>query len=182
MLTTAGCLIAAAPAVASGDEATTASESFDESAAAPATSPATSTPTSTPTWGYALAHELMSPFCPGRTLAACTSGEAAELRQWILFQEAAGATREETLANLYERWGDVLRSSPKPEGWGLAAHLLPIAALVLGAGIVALVLRRMLGRSKSAPGPTSDPAPPAAPNDPELERRLEEELRAESLP
>ena len=46
-------------------------------------------------WGYDLGDELMSPFCPGRTLSSCPSPQAAELVQWIVTQEAAGTTREE---------------------------------------------------------------------------------------
>ena len=55
-------------------------------------------------WGYDLKYDLMSPFCPGRTLASCTSPQAAELAQWILVQEAAGATREEVLEILLEEF------------------------------------------------------------------------------
>lgn len=102
----------------------------------------------TPVYGYALAHELMSPFCPGRTLAACTSEQAAEMRQWILLQEAAGATREEVIAVLESKYGDQIRSSPAAEGWGLAAWLLPGLAVVVGAGLAIYSVRRLVG----APG------------------------------
>ena len=44
-------------------------------------------------WGYELANELMSPYCPGRALAECPSPQAGELRQWILDQERAGVPR-----------------------------------------------------------------------------------------
>jgi cytochrome c-type biogenesis protein CcmH/NrfF len=75
-----------------------------------------------PAWAYAIAHELMSPFCPGRTLAACPSPQADQLRQWILFQAAAGQSEAEVEEMLYERFGDVLRSTPKAEGgWGISA-------------------------------------------------------------
>ena len=46
-----------------------------------------------PSWAYSLAHELMSPYCPGRSLHECPSPQADELRLWILDQEQAGATR-----------------------------------------------------------------------------------------
>jgi cytochrome c-type biogenesis protein CcmH len=130
-------------------------------------------------WGYRLAHELMSPFCPGRTLAACTSPQAAELRQWIVLQEAAGASREEVVANLFSRFGEVIQSEPSAEGWGLAAWLLPVTALVVGAGLVALVLRRMTARGgePAAPAPTQV-AVAMGPSDAELERLVDEELRA----
>lgn len=128
------------------------------------------------TWGYALAHELMSPYCPGRTLAACTSEQAAELRQWILLQEAAGASREEVVGVLEQRFGDVIRSSPEAEGWGLAAWLLPGAALLVGAVAVAGVLRRMVAApARPAPGP---PGPRSVDDDDELARRVDAEIAA----
>ena len=136
-------------------------------------------------WGYALAHELMSPYCPGRTLAACTSGQAAELRQWILLQEAAGASREEVVAILETRFGDVIRSSPEAEGWGLAAWLLPGTAVLIGAVAVSLVLRRMV---RQAPLPTSAPPEasgsrpdPAPLGDDEFAQAVDREIAAADL-
>jgi cytochrome c-type biogenesis protein CcmH/NrfF len=128
----------------------------------------------TESWGYSLAHELMSPYCPGRSLAACTSDEAAELRQWILLQEAAGASREEIIAVLEQRFGDVIRSSPEPEGWGLVAWLLPGSALLLGGLAVAVTLRRMAARGPALDTPAA-PSPAAAPDD-ELARRVDREI------
>jgi cytochrome c-type biogenesis protein CcmH/NrfF len=102
-----------------------------------------------PAWAYALAHELMSPFCPGRTLAACPSPQAGELRQWIVFQALAGRTRDDIERSLYDRYGDVLLSSPRAEGWGLSAYAVPIGAFLVGGGLVAWLLRRLVGRSTS---------------------------------
>ena len=141
------------------------------------------------TWGYALAHELMSPYCPGRTLSACTSDQAAELRQWILLQEAAGASEEEVVSVLEQRFGDVIRSSPEAEGWGLAAWLLPGAVLLIGALAVVGVLRRMVAKPENPGAPPSSgggPGPSSAsptqvahdtPND-EFARLVDQEISA----
>ena len=136
-------------------------------------------------WGYALAHELMSPYCPGRTLAACPSEQAAEVRQWILIQEAAGATREEVIANLEVRFGEQIHSSPAARGWGLAAWGLPAGALALGALLVFWVLRRMV-TGQAAPGsaPTAQaperpvPDEAARDRDAELEKLVDAEFSA----
>ena len=85
-----------------------------------------------PNWAYQMAHDLMSPYCPGRTLSACPSEQAAELRQWILFQAAAGQTREEIEASLHERFGAAILSAPKAEGWGLSAYVVPVLGFLLG--------------------------------------------------
>ena len=101
-------------------------------------------------WAYDLAGEVMSPFCPGRTLSSCPSPQAAELIQWIILQENAGATRAEVEEQLYARYGDVIRSAPKPEGWGLAAYVIPVLASLLGIALVAWVLRRLSGRDTAS--------------------------------
>ena len=132
-----------------------------------------------PSWGYALSHELMSPFCPGRTLAACTSPQAAELRQWILLQEAAGTNREEVIGILEERYGDVIRSTPEVEGWGLAAWLLPVGALAIGAALVFFVLRRMVDPSAAAGAKSMEASAPIdLVDDDDLARRVDQELAA----
>jgi len=125
-------------------------------------------------WGYALANELMSPYCPGRALAECPSPQAGELRQWILDQERAGVPRAQVEAQLYQRWGDQLRQAPRAAGVGLVAYLIPIFVLIAGGGLVALFLRRQ----RQAATPPA--APRLAPVDAELERQLEEELRESS--
>ena len=134
-----------------------------------------------PSWGYALSHELMSPFCPGRTLAACTSPQAAELRQWILLQEAAGTDREAVIVILEERYGDVIRSTPEVDGWGLAAWLLPAGALAIGGVLVFFVLRRLVDPSAGSPESTDasgDSAEVASVEDEDFARRVDRELAA----
>ena len=130
-------------------------------------------------WGYALAHDLMSPFCPGRTLAQCPSPQADELRVWILTQEAAGATRAEVESMLIERFGEEILAAPLARGVrGFSAYAVPVAAFVLGGGFVAFALRRLLGagaeRGEVRPAPAA--GPPVA-SDPELERLIDAELR-----
>ena len=111
-----------------------------------------------------------------------TSGQAAELRQWILLQEAAGASREEVIAILEERFGDVIRSTPEAEGWGLAAWLLPGAALLMGALVVVGVLRRMVAKPAATGAVASAPAlsspGPDADADADLAQRVDRELAA----
>ncbi len=121
-------------------------------------------------WAYELAGDIMSPFCPGRSLSECPSSEAMDLRTWIIEQEEAGVSRAAVEAELFRMWGEELRHAPRPEGIGLLAYLVPAGAFVAGALLVLTFLRR---QRAAAP-----PAPPAlAPVDPELERLIEEELR-----
>jgi len=131
-------------------------------------------PSEPPAWAYRLPHDLMSPFCPGRTLAECPSPQADQLRLWILTQAAAGASEAEVAEALHRRFGDQILSAPRAEGWGLAAYVLPLAGFVLGGLVVAWVLRRLVRRPVDAPPEVV--ARPRTPADPELERLLDEEL------
>ena len=125
-------------------------------------------------WGYELANELMSPFCPGRALAECPSPNAENLRVWILEQEKAGVARADVEAELYTRWGDSLRQTPRAEGVGLIAYAIPVVVVIAGAGLLWLFLgRRRIEPPAAAPVEPSD-VPLAT--DPELEAALEREL------
>ena len=122
-------------------------------------------------WGYDLGHELMSTYCPWRTLATCPSPQAAEQVQWIVTQEAAGVTREQVLEKLVDRFGEEILGAPPAEGFTLWAYILPVAGFVLGGGLVFLVLWRIVkaGDGAVAPMPGPATAPQAhsagAPND-----------------
>ena len=161
------------------------------SAQEPAVDPMGPAGAGAPDWGYSIAHELMSPFCPGRTLAACPSPQADQLRQWILLQAAAGASQEEVEQMLFDRFGaEVMRSSPKAEGgWGISAYAIPVGGFLVGGAFVAWMIRRLARGSEAAPPPaaagqaahSSPPRTlqrPAAelPSDAELERMVDEEL------
>jgi cytochrome c-type biogenesis protein CcmH/NrfF len=121
-------------------------------------------------WSYELWNELMSPFCPGRTLSDCPSGEAERLRAWIVSQEEAGRDVDEVRRELFERFGDGIRQAPAPTGVGLAAYAIPIAAFLAGGSLVGLFLRRQ-GRRRAG---GSRPAVSVV--DPELERALDQEI------
>ena len=121
-------------------------------------------------WGHGLAADLMSPFCPGRTLADCPSPDAATLRAWILVQEAAGRSREEVEEELLERYGEQILSAPRVRGFGITAYAIPIGVFLAGGGLVWLFLRRQTREARS------EPRTRAATLSPELERLVDEEF------
>lgn len=129
-------------------------------------------PEETTGWAWSYFNEVMSPFCPGRTLSACTSGQADTLRMWILVQEAAGRSQEDVHEELIAKYGDVVLSAPRPKGFGVTAYALP-ALFFLGGGLVVVLFlkRQTRGARKAAPAAASP-----APLDPEIERAIDEEL------
>jgi cytochrome c-type biogenesis protein CcmH/NrfF len=120
--------------------------------------------------------EIMSPFCPGVTLHDCPSAEADQLRLEITQWADAGWSRDRIMAHLVSEYGDDIRALPPASGRGLAAWLLPGLALVVGAGIAGMLVRRWSGRTGAASGPAGDPGPMEG--SPAQRRRLEAELDA----
>lgn len=131
-------------------------------------------------FAYDLAAELMSPYCPGRTVASCPSPQATELIQWIQVQEAGGASEDEVVEMLIERFGEEILGAPPAEGITLWAYILPVAGFVSGGGIVVFVLRRMIGGSSrddvSASSVGGEVPPARASSDDDLARLVEAEL------
>ena len=123
---------------------------------------------------YELWNGLMSPFCPGRSLMDCTSGQAADLRDWIRVQDETGQSRDAVEEALYERFGDAILQAPRASGVGLAAYVVPIVTAGIGGGIVALFIVRQ--RRLAAAAEVAVPSDPVV-ADPELERKLDAELR-----
>jgi cytochrome c-type biogenesis protein CcmH/NrfF len=83
-----------------------------------------------------LAHEVMSPFCPGLTLAACPSPAAFELRSEIRGRFDAGESREAIFSDLVGRFGRGIDGTPAPAGLGAVAWVAPvIVAAILGLAV-----------------------------------------------
>jgi cytochrome c-type biogenesis protein CcmH/NrfF len=128
-------------------------------------------------WGYDLANHLMSPYCPGRTLPDCPSEQAAELRHWIVAQDAAGRTQADVEQQLYAQFGDIILQAPRASGIGIAAYLVPALLFLGGGGFLMWFLRRQTVAARAG-----QPAPPSLrPIDPELERLVDSELRDPKL-
>lgn len=62
-----------------------------------------------------LSNELMSPYCPGRTIASCPSDQARKLEDHILAEAQAGKSREEIEQSLVQRFGpQIIGYAPQP--------------------------------------------------------------------
>jgi cytochrome c-type biogenesis protein CcmH len=115
---------------------------------------------------HGISSDIMSPYCPGRTLADCPSPNAAALREEVRELLTAGVPAGEVRARLESRFGDQIVGTPRSL-WG---WILPGLALLLGAVALVMALRRMHGRT----------APPTA-IDPALEAELDRELSDQNL-
>jgi cytochrome c-type biogenesis protein CcmH len=103
-------------------------------------------------------------------LNVSTAPVADQERAFIRARIAEGLSKEEIKAALVEEYGPDVLAEPEPEGFDLAAWLVPGALIGLAALGVALLARRWR---------RDDDEPPAGPElDPADARRLDHELRA----
>lgn len=112
-------------------------------------------------------------FCPTcKTLLAISNAPVAErMRAFVSERIEAGDTKSEILDALVAEFGEGVLAAPPKKGFNVLAWALPIAGGAVAAVLLALAARRW-SRSRPAPGP----APAEDRLDPELERRLDEEL------
>lgn len=111
--------------------------------------------------------ELVCPVCE-TTLDQSTAPIAERMKAVIRARIAAGDTEEEIKDALVAEFGPAVLAEPPGGGFGLLAWLLPLAALVVGAVVVAVLVRRWSRRS-----------PPEADSDrldPQLEQLVDDEL------
>ncbi len=119
---------------------------------------------------------LMSPFCPGRLLIDCPSGQAEALRQRIAQEEAAGRSKDEVVAGIHDDYGEIIWQAPRAAGFGWAAYLIPGFAGLVGVLVVWTFLRRQRRAiARAGPRPATAPKRPAS-LDPEVERRIDAEM------
>jgi cytochrome c-type biogenesis protein CcmH len=122
--------------------------------------------------------ELMSPFCPGLTLATCPSPGADSLRRDIRARLDRGETPTAIRGAYAAAWGERMLGAPPFRSWGALLWLAPGAALALGAVGLVLWLRSLRRRSAAGPGGAPRPEPSAAPDERRLTERLAAELKA----
>jgi cytochrome c-type biogenesis protein CcmH/NrfF len=111
-----------------------------------------------------IADELMSPFCPGRTLSDCPSPNATQVKEEIRAWVDAGIAPDDIRERLLRRFGTGVDARADRGG-----QIAAVAVLLAVATAFALGLRRILRPATAAPPVDLDP---------DLRARLERELEA----
>jgi cytochrome c-type biogenesis protein CcmH/NrfF len=126
----------------------------------------------------ALESEVMCPTCEGQTLDQSQAPAAQRVKAFIRERSRAGDTCDEIKGALVADFGERILAAPPREGFNLLAWVLPLAGL--GAGAVAVALAAWRWSRRREPEPVSVRAAASGNGrvtvDPELERRLDEEL------
>ncbi len=121
-----------------------------------------------------LERELVCPTCE-TSLAVSSSPIAERMRAFIRARIAAGDTKSEIKGRLVAEFGEGVLAAPPKRGFDLVAWILPLAGLTLAAIVLGVLARRWL-RGVPPAAPRAAPSNGRPPLDPELERRLDEEL------
>lgn len=111
--------------------------------------------------------ELVCPVCE-TTLDQSNAPVAQRMKLFIRERIAAGDSEQEIKDALVAEFGPGVLATPRKSGFGLLAWILPLTALAAGAVTVAVLVRSWSRRRTLSS--------PEAPLDPELERRVDEEL------
>lgn len=119
--------------------------------------------------------ELICPTCQ-TTLELSNSPVAERMRVFIRERIAAGDTESEIKDALVADFGEGVLAAPPKQGFNLLAWVLPLAAGALAVAALAVALRRWSRVRREEVAETSPSANGRPPLDPELERRVDEEL------
>ncbi len=136
-----------------------------------------------------LENQLMCPICAGETLAQSDTPPAQRIKAHIQQRIRQGWTRSQIIDEEKNIWGTRILAAPPRNIWGtrilaapprhgfdLLAWVLPLAGILGAAGVVGVLAWRWSRRHEEpehVPGAVSLNGRPL---DPELERRLDEEL------
>jgi cytochrome c-type biogenesis protein CcmH len=119
--------------------------------------------------------QLMCPTC-GTPLSMSEAPAANRIRAFIVQRIRAGDSRSEIMDKLVAQFGPGIRAAPPASGFGLLAWALPLALLLGGGAVIGVYAWRWSRSREPAPAGSAPEQNGRAPLDPELERRLEEEL------
>ena len=123
-----------------------------------------------------LEDEVVCPTCAPQTLDQSNSAIALRMKRFIAERIAAGDTKSEIKAKLVAEFGPRVLAEPTKEGFNLLAWVLPFAGLALGAAALGFAAWRWSTAREASGTPVDASANGRGPIEPELERRLDEEL------
>ena len=101
-----------------------------------------------------VASQLRCPVCQGESILDSPASLAQEMRTLVRSQLAQGKSPDEVKAYFVSKYGEWILLAPPASGFTLLVYALPLAALLIGAGIVFFAVRRWTG---APPPPTEEP-------------------------
>jgi cytochrome c-type biogenesis protein CcmH len=120
--------------------------------------------------------EVMCPICH-TTLDQSNSAAATRIKAFVVRRIRAGDTKSEIKRELVDQFGPAILAEPPKHGFDLLAWLLPIAGILAGALVLGFAAWRWSRRREPDFMLSAGGVALPRPLDPELERRLDDELR-----
>ena len=120
--------------------------------------------------------EVMCPICH-TTLDQSNSAAAARIKAFIVRRIKAGDTKSEIKRELVDQFGPAILAEPPKHGFDLLAWLLPIVGILGGGLVIGFAAWRWSRRREPEFVLSGGGVALPRPLDPELERRLDDELR-----
>jgi cytochrome c-type biogenesis protein CcmH len=105
-----------------------------------------------------IAIELRCLVCQNQTIADSPAGLSDDLRREIREQLQRGATDEQVVQYMTDRYGDFIRYRPPVKGSTVALWVGPLVLLVGGIAVLVFALRRRTRLSPDRFEPDDDPA------------------------
>ncbi len=93
---------------------------------------------------HEISQEVLSPYCPGKTLAMCPSGQAGDVRREIQAMASSGMEKEDIKETLIGRFGEEFRmNDATPED-----NYKLLGAIVVGFGLSITAITLMARRKR----------------------------------
>jgi cytochrome c-type biogenesis protein CcmH/NrfF len=117
--------------------------------------------------------QVLSPFCPGRSLNDCPSSKAQELKTDMLVKLQSGVSEQEVLEGVFTKFGDQYRAIPKGEGFGRLVWLVPGLFVLTGLALAYYMSTRRTSSPPPASSTVKSTRAISAEEEAELSRELE---------
>jgi cytochrome c-type biogenesis protein CcmH len=96
---------------------------------------------------------LIAPCCWSQPVSQHYSEVAEQIRNEVQAMVASGKSRDEILDYYVAKYGERILATPRPGGFNSLVYILPWAALIVGAWVLAMLLKKL-----RRPGPAAEPA------------------------
>ena len=86
---------------------------------------------------------LIAPCCWTQPISQHESGIAEQMREEVRTMVAAGKSRDEILDYFVAQYGERILAAPRAEGFNLLVYILPWVALIAGAWILWVLIKKL---------------------------------------
>ncbi len=106
-----------------------------------------------------VASQLYCPVCPNTPLDVCETQACQQWRDLIKAKLTAGQTPEQIKQYFVSEYGERVLGAPQPQGFNLGIYIIPVVAVIAGAGIIMFVARQWQRERDAATAQEAPEAP-----------------------